>query len=358
MIEKGTGPSSGESPGPSDYYDPLIRRELAKAAVWLGLALAIILAALLAQPLLLIIGGLVFATMLDGGTRLLGRVLPIARGWRLAIVCILAVLFIVWTIFLAGSQFAAEAENMRLVLTQQTGRILSWAEGMGLATGDASAEIHRQIMGSIGKVTSAVGTALGAISSMAMILVIGIFVAIDPRLYERGVAWMLPVEKRADFYVTTDRMAYTMRRLMAGRLLGMAVEGVGTWILLSIAGVPMAALLGVLTGLLAFLPNIGSIISGILTILVGFSAGTETGLWAIGVYATIQTVDGYLIVPMVAKRAVDLAPALVLSAQLLFGALFGILGLTFADPIVAMLKVLLERRAETATEANEATESA
>ena len=355
MIERGPEPTTGEAPGPSDFHDPLIRRELAKAAVWLGLALAIVLAALLAQPLLLIIGGLVFATMLDGGTRLLGRVLPIGRGWRLAIVCILAVLFIVWTIFLAGSQFAAEAENMRVVLTEQTGRILSWAEGMGLATGDASAEIHRQIMGSIGKVTSAVGTALGAISSMAMILVIGIFVAIDPRLYERGIAWMLPVEKRQDFYVTTDRMAYTMRRLMAGRLVGMAVEGVGTWILLSIAGVPMAALLGVLTGLLAFLPNIGSIISGMLTILVGFSAGTETGLWAIAVYATVQTVDGYLIVPMVAKRAVDLAPALVLSAQLLLGALFGILGLTFADPIVAMLKVLLERRAETAAEANETT---
>ena len=354
MIERGPEPTTGEAPGPSDFHDPLIRRELAKAAVWLGLALAILLAALLAQPLLLIIGGLVFATMLDGGTRLLGRVLPIGRGWRLAIVCILAVLFIVWTIFLAGSQFAAEAENMRVVLTQQINRMLGWAETMGLATGDATAEIHRQIMGSIGKVTSAVGTALGAVSSMAMILVIGIFVAIDPRLYERGIAWMLPVEKRQDFYVTTDRMAYTMRRLMAGRLVGMAVEGVGTWILLSIAGVPMAALLGVLTGLLAFLPNIGSIISGMLTILVGFSAGTETGLWAIAVYATVQTVDGYLIVPMVAKRAVDLAPALVLSAQLLFGALFGILGLTFADPIVAMLKVLLERRAETAAEANDA----
>jgi predicted PurR-regulated permease PerM len=355
MIEKGPEPAAVEAPGPTDFHDPLVRREFQKAAVWLGLALAIVLAALLAQPLLLIIGGLVFATMLDGGTRLLGRVLPIGRGWRLAIVCILAVLFIVWTIFLAGSQFAAEAENMRVVLTQQTSRIFDWAESMGLATGDATNEIKHQLMGSIGKVTSAVGTALGAISSMAMILVIGIFVAIDPRLYERGIAWMLPVEKRQDFYVTTDRMAYTMRRLMAGRLVGMAVEGVGTWILLSIAGVPMAALLGVLTGLLAFLPNIGSIISGILTILVGFSAGTETGLWAIAVYATIQTVDGYLIVPMVAKRAVDLAPALVLSAQLLFGALFGILGLTFADPIVAMLKVLLERRAETAAEANETT---
>ena len=92
-----------------------------------------------------------------------------------------------------------------------------------------------------------------------------------------------------------------------------------------------------------------------MTILVGFSAGVDTGLWAIGVYLVVQTIDGYVIVPMVAKRAVDLAPALVLSAQLLFGTLFGILGLTFADPIVAMLKVMLERRAENA--ADKATEA-
>lgn len=347
MIDKGPAPSPVEEPGPSDFSDPQIRRELAKAAVWLGLAVAIALAALLAQPLLLIVGGLVFASMLDGGARLLGRVLPIRRGWRLAIVCLAAVLFLVWTVFLAGSQFAAEAENMRIVVTTQVNRILGWAAGMGFASANATAEIQKQIMGSFGQLTSAVGSALGAVSSVAMIIVIGIFVAIDPRLYERGIAWMLPLEKRADFYVTTARMAYMMRRLMAGRLVGMAVEGVGTWLLLSAGGVPMAALLGVLTGLLAFLPNIGSIISGILTVLVGFSAGVDTGLWAIGVYAVVQTVDGYLIVPMVAKRAVDLAPALVLSAQLLFGALFGLLGLTFADPIVAMLKVMLERRAET-----------
>jgi predicted PurR-regulated permease PerM len=355
VSEAGREVSPIEAPGPSDFRDPLVRRELAKAAVWLGLAVAIVMAALLVQPLLLIVGGLVFASMLDGGARLLGRVLRIGRGWRLAIVCLLAVLFVVWIILFAGSQLAAEAGNLQKVVTEQINRGFGWAQSMGIASGDATNAIQRQMMGSIGKLTSAVGTALGAISSLAMIIVIGIFVAIDPRLYERGVAWMLPLEKRADFYVTTSRMAYTMRRLMAGRLVGMAVEGVGTWLLLSLGGVPMAGLLGVLTGLLAFLPNIGSIISGVLTILVGFSAGIDTGLWAIGVYAIVQTVDGYLIVPMVAKRAVDLAPALVLSAQLLFGAMFGLLGLTFADPIVAMLKVLLERRAETAAEANDDT---
>ena len=99
-----------------------------------------------------------------------------------------------------------------------------------------------------------------------------------------------------------------MRRLMAGRLIGMAVEGVGTWLLLLIGGVPMAALLGILTGLLAFLPNIGAIISGVLIVLAGFSVSVDAGLWAIGVYFIVQTVDGYLIVPYVAKKTVDMAP--------------------------------------------------
>jgi predicted PurR-regulated permease PerM len=131
---------------------------------------------------------------------------------------------------------------------------------------------------------------------------------------------------------------------MAGRLLGMAVEGVGTWLLLMIGGVPMAALLGLLTGILAFLPNIGAIISGVLIVLVGFSAGVDTGLWAIAVYVIVQVVDGYLIVPYVARKTVDLAPALVLGAQIIFGALFGILGLALADPIVAVIKAALEQK--------------
>ena len=61
-----------ERPGPAEFRDPLVRREMAKAAVWLGMALAIVGVIVLAQPLLLIVGGAIFAVFLDGGTRLLG----------------------------------------------------------------------------------------------------------------------------------------------------------------------------------------------------------------------------------------------------------------------------------------------
>lgn len=341
------GPAHVERPGPAEMHDPLVRHELKRASIWFGLALAIAAVIFLAQPLLLIVGGIVFAAILDGGTRLLGRVLPIGRGWRLAIVALAAVGFIGGTVWLAGVQLSQQAALFREVITFQFHRLVALLDAWGMGVEGFQAEgLVDQVMGSLGRLTSAVGSVLGAITSMVMIIVIGLFIAVEPRLYERGFAWMLPMGSRAQFYRTSDRMAATLRRLMAGRLLGMAVEGVGTWILLWAGGVPMAALLGLLTGILAFLPNIGAIISGVLIVLVGFSVSFETGLWAIAVYAIVQVVDGYLIVPYVARKTVDLAPALVLGAQLIFGALFGILGLALADPLVAMAKAALDQKSE------------
>jgi len=350
-VSEETGHSS-EAPGPADFADPLTQREMKRAMIWIGMASLVVAVAFLAQPLLLIAGGLVFSAILDGGTRLLGRILPIGRGWCLLIVTLAGFAFIAWTIYYAGSTISAQAETLGIVLREQADKMLGWAHHMGLVTpgSDQVQEIGRQLMGSLGRLTSAVGSALGALSSIAMIVVIGIFVAMDPRLYERGVAWMLPIDHRTRFYETSMRAGFLMRRLMMGRLVGMAVEGIFTGLFAWMAGIPMAALIGIISGLMAFLPNIGAIVSGVLIVLVGFSAGFQTGIWAIVIYLVVQTVDGYVIVPTVAKRSVDLAPALVLSAQLLFGALFGILGLFLADPMVAMIKVLLEKKSQIAAE--------
>jgi predicted PurR-regulated permease PerM len=336
-----------EEMGPTELYDPLIRIEIKRAAVWIGMATFVVALVWLAQPIMLIIGGLVLAAMFDGGARLLGRVLPIPRGFRLTIVVLAVFGLIYWTFVFTGSELAAQAASLQAIVQTQIETIGNRVEAAGF---NISAEdvkgFGSQILNSVGRVTAAVSSVVGTLTNMAMMLVLAIFIAAEPRMYERGVAWMLPLAEREHFYGTAEKIGRVLRRLMAGRLLGMAVEGFGTWILLSLGGVPMAALLGLLTGLLAFLPNIGAIVSGALIILVGFSAGVDVGLYAVFVYFVVQMVDGYLIVPMVAKRAVDLAPALVLGAQILFGALFGILGLALADPIIAMIKVALERQSE------------
>jgi predicted PurR-regulated permease PerM len=340
-------------PGPNEMRDPVMRAELRRASVWFGLAIAIALIVLLIQPLLIIFGALVFASMLDGGTRLIGRFLPFLPRWvRLIIVVLLVIAFVAGVFYMTGVQIAQQADQLRLTLEVQANRVAAFITGLGLMPGRSDlAGMAQQALGSVGRLTSAVGTVLGAVGTFLMIMTIGLFIAMEPRLYERGLQWLVPVGARDEFAVTIARMARTMRLLLAGRLAGMVFEGVLTWILLSIAGVPMALLLGIITGILAFIPNIGAFVSGVLMVSVGFSAGQEQGLWAIAVYFGVQTFDGYVLIPLVAKRTVDLPPALTLSAQILASTLFGVMGLALADPMVAMIKVALERESERAASA-------
>lgn len=342
MAEPPTVELHIERPGPTEFRDPIVRRELQRAAVWLGLALLIAGVIFLAHPLLLIIGGMIFAVVLDGGARLLGRVLPIARGWRLLMVILLGLGFIGWVFYYAGTTFAAQAEELRAVVEAQATRLYESARDFGLVSEPSPGTVAQQLMGSVGRLSSAVGSALGAVTSAILIFVIAIFIAIEPRLYDRGVAWMLPLRHRDSFYAISNRVGFTLRRLLAGRIVGMIFEGVFTWIALWLIGVPMAALLGLLTGLLAFIPNIGAIISGLLMVAVGFSAGPTEGIGAIVVYFLVQNIDGYLVLPYIARRTVDLAPAVLLAAQLIFGALFGFLGILLADSILASIKVALQ----------------
>jgi predicted PurR-regulated permease PerM len=337
-----------ERPGPAEFRDPMVVRELKRAAVWFGLALLIAGVIVLAQPLLLILGGIIFAVFLDGGARLIGRFLPIGRGFRLTLALLIGFGFIGWVFWYAGTTIAAQFEALRIVVTAQFDKLMAFVSSLGLIPKGPPTNLGSQLLGSVGRLTSAVGSALGALTSVILMLVIGIFLAIEPRIYDRGIAWMLPIRHRERFYRIADHVAYTLRRLLFGRLLGMIFEGFFTWFMLAyvsqlvgVKPIPMAALLGLITGLLAFIPNIGAIVSGLLMVAVGFSAGPNEGFFAIFVYFFVQNVDGYLVIPYIARRTVDLAPAIVLGMQLLMGALFGILGVLFADPILAALKVTL-----------------
>jgi predicted PurR-regulated permease PerM len=330
--------------GPTDYTDPELRSEIRRAAVWIGLAGLVVLAVILAEPLLVIFGGLVFAAAIDGGARLLGRVLPIGRAWRVAVIIALAAAFLVWTAKFAGNQIADQAAQLPETVVKQALHAVSWLKVHRMAI-DAKAvqSIIEQAATGLGQITSAVSGLISTATTIFLILVLGIYIAAEPQLYRRGIAWMMPMSERAHFHATAGEMGRALRRLMAGRMLGMVIEGVVTGVALAVYGVPMAALIGLLTGLLAFLPNIGAPISGAIMILVGFSGGTAMGVYCIVVYIVLHTLDGNLIAPYIARKTVDLPPALVLSAQLIMGTLFGLLGLALADPLVAMLKIALER---------------
>lgn len=351
---------------PSRVTGPLLQHEVKRAFVWASIVSTVVLLVYISQSLLVIFGAFVFASIVDGGARLLGRILPFARGWRVVIVLVLTVAFFSWLAFYVGSTISNDAAMFPAIIERQITSLVAWAQAQGF---DVSQDQLQNYVGGIssgiGTLTNALGGLFGGLVTVVAIIVIGVYVVLEPQLYERGVAWILPRENRAPFYVTVNRMARSLRRLMAGRLLGMLIEGVFTYVMLAvvaplvgIGAVPMAVLLAILTGLLAFVPNLGALVSGVLMVLVGFSGGVEMGLYTFFVYLFVQNFDGYVVVPMIAKKAVDLAPALVLATQLIMGTLFGILGLFLADPLLAMIKVALERRAEAKGEGQDGREVA
>ena len=286
---------------PTHISNPELRREAKRAGVWVMVVGIAVLAVYISQALLVIFGAMVFAAMIDGGTRLVGRVLPIGRAWRLAIVLLAVVGFFVWLGYFAGSQISREAAQLPDIVSAQASRFIAWLDAQGFAIDQGDVQgLAGQLMSGVGTVTRAIGGLFGGLSTLLLIVIIGIYVAMEPRLYERGIAWMLPRERREDFYITASRMGATMRRLMAGRLVGMVFEGIFTWAMLAVWGVPMAVLLGIITGLLAFIPNVGALIAGILMVLVGFSGGVDMGLYTILVYFLVQTFDGYVVIPLIA----------------------------------------------------------
>jgi predicted PurR-regulated permease PerM len=108
-----------------------------------------------------------------------------------------------------------------------------------------------------------------------------------------------------------------------------------TWIGLHLLGVPFALPLALFAGLAEFVPYVGPIVAGVPAVLVGLAEGPELALWTAGLYVLVQSVESYLLTPLIQQRAVYLPPALLLFAQVVLGVTAGPLGIVVATPLAA-----------------------
>jgi predicted PurR-regulated permease PerM len=122
----------------------------------------------------------------------------------------------------------------------------------------------------------------------------------------------------------------------------MLVTGIGAYLLLAVIGVPMAATLGILTGLLTFIPNIGAAIALMLAILFALPQGLAAAGMVLGAYLALQLMESYLVTPLIQQHQVSLPPALLIAFQALMGVLFGFIGAAVASPLLAASKRTIE----------------
>src|SRR5918912_118250 len=122
----------------------------------------------------------------------------------------------------------------------------------------------------------------------------------------------------------------------------MAIIGILTAVALSIIGIPYALLIGALSGLLAFIPLVGALVSVIPPVLLALATNPILAVWVILAYILIHQVEAHIVQPVVMSRAVALHPVVVVFAILIMGTFFGRVGLLLAVPLVAASKVLVQ----------------
>jgi predicted PurR-regulated permease PerM len=187
-----------------------------------------------------------------------------------------------------------------------------------------------------------VGASVANVISFTVVIVIAMIYAVArPAPLINGFIALFPAGRRQKVREILGAMYETVQRWFLGQLVSMIIIGVLSTAALSLIGIPFALLLGVFSGLISFIPFVGPMISVIPPMLLALIGHPIDALWVILAYAGIQTVESYLIYPLVMSRAVSLHPAVVMFALLIMGTLFGFVGVLLAVPLVTALHVLL-----------------
>jgi predicted PurR-regulated permease PerM len=184
---------------------------------------------------------------------------------------------------------------------------------------------------------------LGALGNIVFALFVGLFLCISPALYVDGLLQLFPEARRARAREVLGATAATLRNWLVAKLTAMVVIGILTTIGLMLLDIDLALVLGIIAALLSFIPNFGPIASVVPAALIALVAGPEKVLYVLLLYAGIQAVESYGLTPFLQKRMVRMPPALLLTMQVLFGVLAGILGVVFATPLTAAAMVMVKK---------------
>ena len=179
-------------------------------------------------------------------------------------------------------------------------------------------------------------------AGVMLIIFMAIYIAADPNTYHRGLMHLFPHYARDRAGEVLSSIAIVLRRWLVTQMIAMAVIGTVTTIALLILNVKAAFALGLIAGLLEFIPTVGPILSAVPAIAMGFLDSPEKALTVVALYVGIQFLENHLLIPMLMKGGVNVPPVLTILAQALFTLLFGFLGLMVAVPAIAATMVAVK----------------
>ena len=329
--------------------DPAERKDTAQQAlVYVGIAVTVVIVLVLLwyaiHVVLLAFVGVLLAILLRAPADWIMSRTGLSENWSLAIVGVVALVLLVALGALFGRGVASEA--LQLIdripqIVQALKDKLSETElgAQAVHLFEASGAFTYGEMQFLSRGLGLVGSTFGALAYILIVVFFAAFMAARPELYVEGALYLVARKRRKRVREVLYEIGHVLRRWLVGQSVLAVVVALVTGTGLALIGAPFPVALGLLAGLMEFVPYIGPFVAAIPAIVVGFSEGAQVGLWVTLLFLGVQILESYVAAPLVQHKAVHLPPAIVLFAQVLMGVIVGGLGVAVATPLAAAIMV-------------------
>ena len=334
---------------PTNISQKFVKRVLSIVAIIIAAMLFVLLIYYAIDIILLLFAAVLIAIFLRGLGDLTRRYTKLSEGLSVVIVSFLLLVILGGAIALLAPSVAGQVEHLREELPKSAQNISEYISGFswGKAIIDQLPDVNEVIdslttANFISSVGGFFSTTAGAVANFFIVILLAIYLATEPQTYIHGFVKLFPFERRARVREILAQIGDTLSWWLIGKMGSMLVIGVMTWIGLYILGVPLSLTLGLIAGLLSFIPNFGPILSAIPAILLAFIESPTKAVYVLILYIIVQLIESNLITPMIERETVELPPALTIISQLALGVLIGGLGLVLATPLLAVIMVLVQ----------------
>ncbi len=319
-------------------------RFVSRVLIVVAIAAGVLLLWQLREVLVLLFGAVMVATIFRAIAGFFERHLRFPE--RVGVLCAVLIIvgLIIAVVFLVGSQVSAESEQLATALPKASQIIDTRFSSMGLGRpiNEWTHSLHPSAL--IGPhLKHFVSSLTLSAASFLIVFFGGIFLAAQPRLYGIGFVKLIPSSRRHLVAEAMEESNRALRLWLKGQLWAMILIFLMTWGGLSLLKVPSALVLGLISGILEFIPYAGALTSSIPAIMVALVQGPELALWVVGLYVLVHHVEAYVIQPVIQQFAVEIPAVVTLFALLAFGLLFGVVGILLAAPLAVVSYVLVKR---------------
>jgi predicted PurR-regulated permease PerM len=205
--------------------------------------------------------------------------------------------------------------------------------------GGLHAQLGKEMRGSLQFLFPIVTSIFGAVGGFVLVIFIAMYVAADPGVYRAGVLHLVPHHNRERAKEWVETLGSTLRQWLVARLIAMVLIGVITGGALALLKVKGAAALGLLAGLLEFVPFFGPIASAVPAIGIALLDSPQKAFYVVLLYLVVQQLEGNVITPLLLEKRLDIPPILTVVAVAALGMVFGVIGMLIAEPLLAVTLV-------------------